>query len=171
MVCAALPTSTARAAVVRSRQHADRRMRAARAAAEEAARTPAERVLRTRQETGLVERGDVIGMLAGNGMDQAVVAIATRQQRRRAFVAETLVGGAVRRPRRAHAGDEQGLAVVVFLDADAERVAHAAAGAIGGDQQLCAQHAFAIAVGRAHRRTRTRSRAVAGARPRKRTGR
>ena len=75
------------------------------------------------------------------------MAVATRQQRGRAVFAETLVGGAIRRLFRAHAGNEQGLPVIVFAGGDAQGLAQAAAGAIGSDQQARGEFAFALLVG------------------------
>ena len=97
IVCAALPISTARVAVVRRASTRNGGVLAARAAAEEAPGAPAERRLRARQERRLVERGHRVGIAAGHGMDQAVVAVAARQQRGRAVVAESFVSGAIGR--------------------------------------------------------------------------
>ena len=77
-------------------------------------------------------------------MDHAVVAVATRQQRRRPVRPEPLPGRAIRRPRQAHAPDHEHLPVIMSVHADAERIAHAARGAIGRDQQARVDRAFPI---------------------------
>ena len=70
-----------------------------------------------------------------------------RQQRRRPVVAQAFEGRAVRRLRGAHASDEQGLAVVVFVHADAKRVAHGAARAVGRHDKAGTHRPLAIGIG------------------------
>src|SRR5690606_418992 len=78
------------------RQYPGCRIRGACAASKEASDTPTKRGLGVLQETGLVEAGDGIGCLPRNRVYQSVVAVAARQQRRRAVFPEPLVGGSVR---------------------------------------------------------------------------
>ena len=79
------------------------------------------------------------------------MAVAARQQRGGAVVAETLVGAAIGHAFGAQARYQQGLQIIVFVGANAERIAHLAAGAVGSDQQARMQLAFAAVVGDADR--------------------
>src|SRR5690606_21180466 len=79
---------TRRRCRVRAGTH--RRISAARPGFEESPGAPAERILQPRQPTGVVQGSDSIGLFARHAMDHAVMAIATRQQRRRTVVTETL---------------------------------------------------------------------------------
>ena len=112
-----------------------RRIAAAWTGFEEAAGAPAEGALQARKPGCVVERSDRVGFLARHAMDHAVMMVATRQQGGRAVIAETLPRAAVGRARGAHAGDEQRLAIVVRVGADAEAGAYRAVGAVGPHQQ------------------------------------
>ena len=131
------------------RHHPRDRIGAARSTAEETTGPPAEHVLHTRQEGGVIQCRDRIGFLARHAVHESEMAIAPRQQRGRAFAAETFVGSAVGRALGAQARHEQGLRVIVFVAADAQGLAHPAARAVSGDQQARAQHLLARVVGNA----------------------
>src|SRR6185312_2589812 len=69
---------------------------------------------------------------------------AKRQQRDRTRIGEALVRGAGERLVERQRRDERGLAVIVALDADAERAPHERLGAVGADQQFGFDVALAV---------------------------
>ncbi|MCW0424033.1 hypothetical protein NB713_001976 [Xanthomonas sacchari] len=71
------------------------------------------------------------------------MAVAARQQGRRAVVAEALVGGAVGLAAAAYPRHEQGLLEIVARCGDAQGLAHRAGAAVGTDQQARVQDLLA----------------------------
>ncbi len=134
----------------RARQYLDQRIGTARAGVEQAARPPADGLLQALQPGGVIQRHHRLCLVTGNPVHGAEMAVATRQQRRRAGIGETLPGGAIGRALAAHAGHEQRLLEVVAINVDAQRIAHAAAGAVGTDHQPRQQHPLATVIGHPH---------------------
>src|SRR5690606_10889607 len=103
------------------RDHARDWIDAALATSDEPSDAPAESVLRAFQESRFIQGRDRAGILPCDAVDQSVMPVPARQQRSRAVVAESLVGGTVGRAGRPHARDEQALSVVVSVHLDAQR--------------------------------------------------
>ena len=117
----------------------DGRVETAGAAFQEPSHAPSERGLCTRQERGIVQRGHRGGLVCGHAEHQPVVAVAARQQCRRAARSEALEGRAFGCALGAQPADEECLPVIVSHVSDAQRAPHAAIGAISPDQQARAQ--------------------------------
>ncbi len=131
-------------------QHLDQRVGAARAAFQQPPGAPADRVLQALQPRRIVQCLDRRGLVTGHPVHGAEVAVAARQQRGGTGVGEALIGRPVRRTRATHPRHEQGLLEVVLVHADAQRLAHATAGAVGAHHQPREQAALAAVVGDEH---------------------
>ena len=103
------------------RDDALQRPGAARADLEHAARAPAELPLQPFDEAGIVERHRRVGLIARHAAQGAEAPTGHRQQGAGAGRGQTFVGGVRLRGGQLRRGHQQGLRVVVFVDADAGR--------------------------------------------------